>query len=192
MSKKLHIVILLALLIPLACASYGAYRVYSSNLFQGKQLMKRGELQEARTHFEKALESERLPEAFAFAATTSYKLNDMKTAETYMLEAEKLNGRGVSNLRIAGYKALIYLKEGRSSEGMTALQDYIALYSNLYPLTSIEEVKLMIKKNKVDQSRLETLLDEQITWYEDEIEQYEKTGTGFYDKTGTFRGDHRR
>jgi tetratricopeptide (TPR) repeat protein len=162
----------------LSCAS--SYSVYRGNLVQGKELMRRGEFQEARTYFVKASESQRLPESLAFAATASYKMNDVNAAERYITEAEKQDGRGFSELRIAGYKALIYLKEGRKSEGIKALQEYTTLYRNLYPLTNIEEVEAMVKEEKVDLRKLEVLLDEQITWYNDEVEQFQKTRTGFY------------
>lgn len=162
----------------LSCAS--SYSVYRGNLVQGKELMRRGEFQEARTYFVKASEGQRLPESLAFAATASYKMNDVNAAERYITEAEKQDGRGFSELRIAGYKALIYLKEGRKSEGIKALQEYTTLYSHLYPLTNIEEVEAMVKEEKVDLRKLEVLLDEQITWYNDEVEQFQKTRTGFY------------
>ena len=171
--------ILLALL---SCAS--TYSIYSHNLSQGKESMRQGKFQEARTYFVKAAESQRLPEAFAFAATASYKMNDLGSAERYITDAEKQDGRGFSELRIAGYKALIYLKEGRKNEGMKALQEYTTLYSRIYPLINIEEVEAMIREDKVDLGKLETLLDEQITRYEDDIDQFQRTGTGFYDKGG--------
>lgn len=160
--------------------SRGSYSVYSKNLFQGKQEMKRGEFQMAQAYFIKATESQRLTEGLAFAATASYKINDLKVAESYIEEAEKQDTGSVTKLRIAGYKALIYLKEGKENEGMKALQEYVALYSHLDPLMNIREVQAMAIKNDVDMGKLEALLDEQITWHEDEIEQYEKTGTGFY------------
>ena len=77
-------------------------------------------------------------------------------------------------------RALIYHKEGRKIEEMKALQEYIALYSHLYPLDTIEEVEEMVKKDTVDLKILEALLDRQITWYNDEVEQFQKTRTGFY------------
>jgi len=158
----------------------GSYRVYSQNIFEGKQQMKRGEFQRAQTYFVKALETMALPEALAFAATASYKINDLKAAEGYVAEAEKKDTGSVTKLRIAGYKALVYLKEGRENEGMKALQEYSNLYGHLDPLINIQEVQGMIMRRNVDLQRLEVLLDEQITWHEEEIEQYEKTGTGFY------------
>jgi hypothetical protein len=111
-------------------------------------------------------------------------MNDMRAAEHYIADAEKMTGKGVFELRIAGYKALIYLKEGRQDEGLKALREYVALYNYLDPLMSIREVEAMAIKGMVNLSMLEALLDEQIIWREDEIEQYEKTGTGFYGRYG--------
>ena len=182
MNKKLCIGMAFILLALLSCAS--TYSIYSRNLSQGKELMRQGKFQEARTYFVKAAESQQLPEAFAFAATASYKMNDLGSAERYIADAGNQDGKGFSELRIAGYKALIYLKEGKKVEGMKALKEYTTLYSRVYPLINIEEVEAMIKEDKVDLGRLEALLDEQITRYEDEIEQFQKTGTGFYDKGG--------
>ena len=182
MNKKLCIGMAFILLALLSCAS--AYSVKSRNHSQGKELMRQGKFQEARTYFVKAAESQQLPEAFAFAATASYKMNDLGSAERYIADAGNQDGKGFSELRIAGYKALIYLKEGKKVEGMKALKEYTTLYSRVYPLINIEEVEAMIKEDKVDLGKLEALLDEQITRYEDEIEQFQKTGTGFYDKGG--------
>lgn len=181
MIKRIFVVMVFILS---ASLSYASYSVYSHNLFQGKQLMKRGDFQEARMHFVRAFEAQKLPEALAFAAAASYKMNDVKAAENYITEAEKQQSKGVSELRIAGYKALIYFKEERTSEGMKALQDYITLYRHLDPLMSIQEVETMIRREKIDLGRLELLLDEQVTWREDEIEQFQKTGTGFYGRRG--------
>lgn len=186
MNKKLCMGMAFMLLALLSCAT--TYSVYSRNLSQGKDLMRRGKFQEARTYFVKAAESERLPEAFAFAATASYKMNDLSSAERYIADAEKFDGKGFSELRIAGYKALILLKEGRKSEGMKALQEYTTLYSRGYPLIDIEEIKAMIKEDKVDLGKLETLLDEQITGYEDEIDQFQRTRTGPYDRPSNLQG----
>lgn len=162
----------------------GSHSVYSQNLFQGKRLLRQGDFLWARMYFTKALEGQQWPEALAFAATASYKMNDVEVAERYIADAEKQTGKGVFELRIAGYKALIYLKQGRQSEGMKALQEYTVMYSHLDPLMNIREVETMIIKARIDLGRLEALLDEQITWREDEIEQYEKTGTGFYGRYG--------
>lgn len=162
----------------------GSYSVYSQNFFQGKRLLRQGDFLWARIYFTKALESKQWPEALAFAATASYKMNDIEAAERYIADAEKQTGKGVFELRISGYKALTYLKQGKQSEGMKALREYTAMYSYIDPLINIREVEAMAIKGRIDLERLEALLDEQITWREDEIEQYEKTGTGFYGRYG--------
>lgn len=39
----------------------------------------------------------------------------------------------------------------------------------------------MVTKQRVDVARLEALLDEQITRYEDEVEQFQRSTTGYHD-----------
>ncbi len=59
---------------------------------------------------------ETLPlEALAFAVTARYKINDLKAAEGHITEAEKKDTGSVTRLRIAGYKALVYLRERREN-----------------------------------------------------------------------------
>ncbi len=81
---------------------------------------------------------------------------------------------------IDGYKALIFLRGDNKAEGFLALQEYIGFYSNLRPLMNIWEVEAMVKKRRVDLAKLEIVIDEQVDRYEDEIENFQKTGTGPY------------
>lgn len=71
-----------------------------------------------------------LPEALAFAVTARYKINDLKAAEGCITEAEKKDTGSVTRLRIAGYKALVYLRErrenGRWSNTRKQEQDFTA------------------------------------------------------------------
>lgn len=175
---RLVLVMVFTLSVLSSCAT--SYSDYRNNFVKGKEMMARGEFQEARMYFVRASQSQQIPEALAYAATASYKMSDIENAERYIGDAKNYNGKGFSDLRIAGYRALILLKKGRTSEGMKALREYIALYSHLYPLDTIGEVETMAEKNTIDLKKLETLLDEQITWYNDEVEQFQKTRTGFY------------
>jgi uncharacterized protein HemY len=148
-------------------------------MFQGRRLLDRGEYAQARDEFVKAART--MPDSYsnAFAATASYKLNDMASAERFIQEAATLNGRGYSYLRILAYRALILLKEGRK-EGFDALRDYLAIYQNEYPLTSILKVEAMVRTGNVNLSLLEALLDEQLRTYESDIDQFLSSGTGWY------------
>lgn len=169
------------LLLFLACEPSTPYDTYMNNLVRGKELLKRGEFEEARNCFVRASEAERLPESIVYAAITSYKMNDIKSALYYIGEVDRRNDKGYSELRIDGYKALILLKAGNQSEGLKALEDYAKFYSHLKPLTNIWEVEAMARKQRADIARLEALIDEQITRYEDEIEQFQRSKTGPYD-----------
>jgi tetratricopeptide (TPR) repeat protein len=157
------------------------YLIYSQNMFVGKALFKQKEYEEAKKYFEEASKNQRDPISLTYLAIVCYKMDDLNSAESYIKEAEKIDKNTFNYMRILGYKALILLKMDRK-EGLPALEDYIELYGHLYPLTTIIDVKKMHKKKEIDLIRLEKLMDEQISWYEDEIEQFATTHTGFYDK----------
>ena len=169
-----------------ACSA--AYIAYQQDMFDGMNLLRQKEYEEARVFFIKAMEEQRDAKSLAFAATASYKLNDLTSADRYLTEAEKLGKYGFSLLRISGYKALVLLGENRKAEGMEALKDYIGYYGHVYPMPSIETVERMWKKDKVDMPVLENLIDEQVTTYEQDIDQYLTTRTGWYQReTGGWR-----
>ena len=98
---------------------------------------------------------------------------------TPIREADRFANKGPVELRIDGYKALIFLMGDNKAKGFLALQEYFEFYKNLKPLMNIWEVEAMIKKRRVDIPSLELLLDDQINKHEDEVEQFQKTGTGF-------------
>jgi len=156
------------------------YMQYRDDLFEGRQLLNQEKYVEARNIFVKASTEERRAAPFAYAATASYKMNDLAAAERYIGDAENATGRNYWYLRILGYKALTFLKEGKTDEGMAALKRYIDYYRLMYPLTNIEQVEDMWKSGRIDLKRLEALLDEQITNYEQEVAQAVTTGTGYY------------
>ena len=111
MRKIMSIVLLVSSATLLSCST--PYYTYKQEMFQGRRLLDRGEYAQARDEFVKAART--MPDSYsnAFAATASYKLNDMASAERFIQEAATLNGRGYSYLRILAYRALILLKEGR-------------------------------------------------------------------------------
>ncbi len=177
MRKIVSIVLLAFSATLLSCST--PYYTYKQEMFQGRHLLDRGEYAQARDEFVKA--ARMMPDSYsnAFAATASYKLNDMAGAERFIQEAAKLNGRGYSYLRIIAYRALILLKEGKK-EGFDALRDYVAIYQNEYPLTSILQVEAMVRTGNVNLGLLEALLDDQLRTYESDIEQFLSSGTGWY------------
>lgn len=181
MRKTLYAwVIIIALFFTFASCST-PYANYLENMFFGKGFYKQKEYEEAKKYFEEASKNQRDPISLTYLAIVCYKMDDLNSAESYIKEAEKIDKNTFNYMRILGYKALILLKMDRK-EGLPALEDYIELYGHLYPLTTIIDVKKMYKKKEIDLIRLEKLMDEQISWYEDEIEQFATTHTGFYDR----------
>ncbi|OPY60098.1 MAG: hypothetical protein A4E57_04556 [Syntrophorhabdaceae bacterium PtaU1.Bin034] len=167
----------------LAAALFGcspSFNIYEDNMFQGKRLLGRGEYAQARDDFVRAAQAQPDAYSYAFAATASYKMNDLASADRFIQEAMRLDGRTFSYLRILGYRALILLAEGKQKEGLDALHDYLVAYERAYPLTTISQVQDMWNTGRVNLPLLELLLDEQIRTYEDDIEQFYSTGTGWY------------
>ena len=159
------------------CAGWNAYQ---SNMYGGRMALNVGEYERARQDFLKAAEASPDARSYAYAATASYKMHDLPEARRLVREAERLDGKTYMILRIRGYKALILLAEGREKEGLDALNDYLAVYENAYPLETVRDVERMARSGRVDLPRLEKLLDEQITTYENDLEQFWGTGTGWF------------
>ena len=163
-----------------ACSS--TYTVYQRDIVTGKQLLREGDYPQARDDFLKASEAEKRPEALALAATAAYKLNDLQATAQYLAEAERAGKPGTSYFRIAGYKALTLLKEGRKEEGLKILGDYVQAYGKVYDSDTLPRVEYMWKKGTVDLPRLERLIDRQVTEYENATDWFLKTRTGPFDK----------
>ncbi len=177
--QRMLVVALLAVSVLLAGCS-PSFTTYADNMFQGKRLLRVGEYAQARDDFVRASQAQPDAYSYAFAATASYKMNDLASAEQYIERAEKLDGRTYADLRIWGYKALILLAEGRQQEGLNALGDYIKVYDGLYPLTTIRDVQAMWRTGRINLVLLELIMDEQIRTYENDIETFLDTGTGWY------------
>jgi hypothetical protein len=173
--------ILAGLLLVSSCASLKTYDIYADNMFIGKKFLKEQEYADAEPYFAKASMQIRDSVSLAYLATVSYKMNNLDIAESYVVEAEKLDNNTYAYLRIIGYKALILLKKEKQ-KGLDILKDYINLYQYLYPLMTIKDIKKMYDKKEIDSVRLEKLMDEQILMYENDIEQFLGTKTGFYDR----------
>ncbi len=174
-------------------ASLGAcsatYRVYANGMFNGQRALAKGDYEGARWNFEKAYEYEQDPVLLTYLAVVNYKTNNLADAERLIREAEWRGANDVYHLRTIGYKALILLKQDHP-EGMDALSQYLAAYALRDPLMTIHDVDGMRRSGAIDMVRLEKLIEDQVSWYEGEIEQYLSSGTGFYDGkysgTGSF------
>jgi hypothetical protein len=133
----------------------------------------------AQKKFEEAYLNRKSPDALMYLAIIDYKTNNVDNAERLIREAELMGGFHYHYLRVLGYKALILLKINRN-QGLEALDRYVVFYSRLDPLMSIQDVKEMVKSGDINMGWLEKLIEEQVAWYENDIEQYWSTGTGWY------------
>ncbi len=165
-------------LLTFGCSSTGTYTAYQHDINNGKQFLKQGEYTEAKTEFLKAAGRDKRPEALALAATASYKANDLPAAAEYLSAAESAGKPGFSYFRIAGYKSLLLLKEGKKEEGMKNLGEYIVAYRKTFDSDTLPDLEFMWKRGNVDQTRLERLIDKQVGEYESSMEWLDKTGTG--------------
>jgi uncharacterized protein HemY len=176
--------ILLSGLLVLAAGFLGcstAYHVYQGDMWEGKRLLGQGDYGKAHEHFvkaAKALPDEAYP--YAFAATSSCKMNDLEAASRFIEEAAKRGRQRDAQIRIKGYKALILLKQGKEKEGLQALDDYMLAYQKDYAPDNVREVRAMWRSNRIDLAALQQLLDEEIGIYESDLDQFRRTGTGWF------------
>lgn len=156
---------------------------YQYNFFMGRNAVYDGEYAAAERFFSRAAMGKADDELLAFQAVVSYKKNDIAGAARLVEEARrKLSWSDRYYLRVLGYQALVLLKQQRNEEGLRALREYLSYYAYHYPLTTIVDVQAMADRGKVDLPLLEGLIEEQVSWYERELEQYEKFNSGYYDK----------
>lgn len=160
----------------LSCTTYA---VYSQNLLAGKDLFNAGKYEEAQKSFEEAAKAQSDAAVFTYLAATAYKKGQLENARIMIEQAEKCPLDRLSYLRMYGYKALILLSIDKAA-GMKALDDYIKRYEYDYPLMSINEAKAMGRSGTIDKARLEALIDEEVQWYEKEMELYIYNNVGFY------------
>ena len=178
--RRLFLMAVLMMSLALAACSTG-YQAYRAGTFRGKALLGEEEYAQAKEEFVKASQAgPQEPEAYALAATASYKMHDVAAADRLIQEAMKHDKQSDVYIRILGYRALILFKQGKENEAFDVLHDYIAAYQNAYSLASVKGVSSMWRKKQVDINSLEKLLDEGITTYENDIEQYRRSGTGWF------------
>ncbi len=171
-------------LLAAACSSTSTYSTYNKDIVAGKQLLRQGDYAAAKADFLKAAETGNRPQALAFAATASYKANDLPTAAKYIAEAQSAGKLDYSYFRVTGYKALVLLQEGKKEEGLKVLGEYIQSYKIVYDDANMQNVEFMWKRGNVDLPKLETMIEQQVTEYENAIEWFLRTGTGPLYKTG--------
>jgi tetratricopeptide (TPR) repeat protein len=168
-------VVLLSLFL-FRCAGWNAYQ---NNMWHGKRALNMEDYGQARQDFLKAAQASPDARSYAYAATASYKTHDLPEAWRLLDEAAKRDGKTYMILRILGYRTLVLLAGGREAEGLDALEGYLAAYGNADPMATIGVVERMARSGRIDLPRLERLLDEQITTYETDLEQFWSAGTGW-------------
>ena len=167
-----------------SCASSDINRVYSRHMFEGKQDWRAGDYAQAKGEFLKAYEADKRVAPLAWAATTSYWLNDLPAAEQYLREAEANPEfrKGFSYFRVLGYKALVLFKQGKKKEGLEVLKTYVDAYGHTFAASNLAKIAFMITKGEVDLPRLEVMIEDDTWDYEQAIEQFESGYTGYLDR----------
>ena len=179
MWKTLHSGIGIIIIVSVFLLSCTTYAVYSKNFLAGKNDFNAGRYDEARKFFEDAAKVESDAAVLTYLAATAYKKGQFADAAALIGRAENSSPDTLTYLRMYGYKALILLQVDNAL-GMKALDDYIKRYGFDYPLDSIKEIRAMRQSGIIDKKRLEFLIDEQVEWYEKEMELYIYNNVGFY------------
>ena len=172
------------LVLPVLTSCTTPFSAYSRYMFEGRKYWDVKEYEPARKSFVSAYQAQKEVAALAWAATTSYWLNDLASAERYIQEAETMPTlkTSVSWFRVTGYKALILLKQGKKAEGFDVLKQYIYAYSYTYPSTNLPLIDLMVRKGEADIPRLQAMLEEDIYAYEEEMGLFISSGVGYYNR----------
>lgn len=194
MRKALYAGCVIIILFLASCASSDINRAYSRYMFEGKQDWRAKDYVQAKADFLKAYEADKRVAPLAWAATTSYWLNDLPAAEQYLREAEANPEfrRGSSYFRVLGYKALVLFKQGKREEGLAALKAYVDAYGHTFPASNLAKIAFMVRKGEVDLPRLEVMMENDIWEYEQAIEQFESSGTGYFNKNSGAQGGGER
>jgi tetratricopeptide (TPR) repeat protein len=172
-----------ALFLLASCST--TFSMYSRDVFLGKKLYRQQEYGEAKELFEKAARIHRDALTLTYLAMIHYKMNDLEAAERTLGEAERLGGNTEYYLRIVGYRALIRAKKDLK-EGPEALKGYVDTYRYYYPLNTIKDLEKMVRTRQIDTDKLERLIEEQVSRYEEDVELYRTHGIGYFDRG---RGD---
>lgn len=181
MRKTIHTGIVAVFFCLALCSCSTTYSKYAHDIFAGKPLLNEQEYTEAEKLFQDAVSNIRDQESLTFLAVTEYKMGNLENAEKLIQEAAQSKPSMLYNIRTFGYRAIIVMKRDKT-EGLAALKDYIDRYDHAYPLETIGDLRKIVASGNVDQARMEKIIEEQIRWYESELEQYLSTGTGFYDR----------
>jgi tetratricopeptide (TPR) repeat protein len=148
-------------------------------MFTGKKLLQEKEYEKAKEQFVQASNVQQDSASLALLGTTYYKMGDLDKAERTIREAERIDKNSDYSLRILGYKSLILLKQNKP-EGFNALRQYVDYLKLLGLPFEMYEIEMMIGKNTVDFAVLNSKIEEQTTWYEDEMERWSNGEPGYF------------
>lgn len=151
-------------------------------MFAGKERFRHKEYEKAGTHFLIAWQQYKNVESLAYLVSAMYRTGDLDRAEALIENAQHITQDYAYSLRIVAHDALIKLKRDPAN-GCKALMGYVAFYRHHYPLMTINDVAAACTQGvlTMDMEQLESLIENQLQWHEQEVEQYLTTGTGFYD-----------
>ena len=178
MRKTVHAGIGIILVACFVC-SCTTYSIYSRNVVAGKNLVSEKKYDDAAWYLAEAARYNVDGAAFTYLAVAAYHQGELDKALGYVKSAEKSPPDILTSLRMYGYKALILI--GLKDPGaMKALKEYTDRYDAFYPLESINEIKAMWRTGTVDRPRLETVIEEQLTTHEEDLDLYIYNNVGFY------------
>jgi tetratricopeptide (TPR) repeat protein len=155
------------------------YAAYSNEMFTGKKLLQENEYEKAKERFVQVSNVQQDSASLALLGTTYYKMGDLTNAEHTIREAERIDKNSDYSLRILGYKSLILLKQNKP-EGFNTLRQYVDYLKQLGLPFEMDEIERMIGKNTVDYAVLDSKIEEQATWYEDEMERWRNGEPGYF------------
>ncbi|HOV89154.1 MAG TPA: hypothetical protein PKW07_00380 [Syntrophorhabdaceae bacterium] len=180
--------IIISIILLCSCSMIKQFNLYTQGIEEGKRYIKNGEYEKARPYFELARKQLNYYLPLVYLSYIDFKANRIDDALGWIEEAERKMVADEYNLRLLGYKALILLKKDRV-EGLKALNIYLENYERVYPLISITEVIRMRDSGDIDEKNLERLIQEQVEFYEDGIEQFLNTRTGPFEGIYGITGD---
>ncbi len=180
--------IIISIILLCSCSMIKQFNLYTQGIEEGKRYIKNGEYEKARPYFELARKQLNYYLPLVYLSYIDFKANRIDDALRWIEEAERKMVADEYNLRLLGYKALILLKKDRV-EGLKALNIYLENYERVYPLISITEVIRMRDSGDIDEKNLERLIQEQVEFYEDGIEQFLNTRTGPFEGIYGITGD---
>lgn len=180
--------IIISIILLCSCSMIKQFNLYTQGIEEGKRCIKNGEYEKARPYFELARKQLNYYLPLVYLSYIDFKANRIDDALGWIEEAERKMVADEYNLRLLGYKALILLKKDRV-EGLKALNIYLENYERVYPLISITEVIRMRDSGDIDEKNLERLIQEQVEFYEDGIEQFLNTRTGPFEGIYGITGD---